>query len=79
VEHYNGDNLNTTQTPECTKDKYNVKIIKKGVSPKVPPTAYIGRRMKGRRSKGDERIIRIIKKVKLMTLKSTTITYDEQK
>jgi hypothetical protein len=22
------DNLNTTQTPECTKDKYNVKIIK---------------------------------------------------
>jgi hypothetical protein len=23
-----GDNPNTTQTPECTKDKYNVKIIK---------------------------------------------------
>jgi hypothetical protein len=22
------DKLNTTQTPECTKDKYNVKIIK---------------------------------------------------
>jgi hypothetical protein len=22
------DNLNTTQTLECTKDKYNVKIIK---------------------------------------------------
>jgi hypothetical protein len=22
------DNLNTTQTPECTKDKYNAKIIK---------------------------------------------------
>jgi hypothetical protein len=24
------DNLNTTQTPECTKDKYNVKIKMKG-------------------------------------------------
>jgi hypothetical protein len=24
----NGDNPNTTQTPEYTKDKYNVKIIK---------------------------------------------------
>jgi hypothetical protein len=36
------DNLNTTQTPECTKDKYNVKIIKCRVSPKVPPTIYIG-------------------------------------
>jgi hypothetical protein len=23
-----GDNLYTTQTPECTKDKYNVKIVK---------------------------------------------------
>jgi hypothetical protein len=23
-----GDNINTTQTPECTKDKYNAKIIK---------------------------------------------------
>jgi hypothetical protein len=23
------DNLYTTQTPECTKDKYNVKIIKR--------------------------------------------------
>jgi hypothetical protein len=22
------DNLYTTQTPECTKDKYNVKIVK---------------------------------------------------
>jgi hypothetical protein len=38
----NGDNLNTTQTPECTKDKYNVKIKVKGVSLKVPPTTYIG-------------------------------------
>jgi hypothetical protein len=24
------DNLNTTQTPECTKEKYNVKIKVKG-------------------------------------------------
>jgi hypothetical protein len=24
------DNLNTTQTPECTKEKYNVKIKMKG-------------------------------------------------
>jgi hypothetical protein len=23
------DNLYTTQTPECTKDKYNVKIVKR--------------------------------------------------
>jgi hypothetical protein len=28
------DNPNTTQTPECTKDEYNVKIIKRKVSPK---------------------------------------------
>jgi hypothetical protein len=28
------DNPNTTQTPECTKDKYNVKILKRKVSPK---------------------------------------------
>jgi hypothetical protein len=40
------DNLNTTQTPECTKDKYNVKIKSERVSPKVPPTTYVGRRMK---------------------------------
>jgi hypothetical protein len=39
------DNPNTTQTPECTKDKYNVKIIKCRVSPKVPPTTYIGQRI----------------------------------
>jgi hypothetical protein len=52
------DNLNTKQTPECTKDKYNMKIIKKGVSPKVPPTTYIGQRIKYRRSEGDERVIR---------------------
>jgi hypothetical protein len=36
------DNLNTTQTPECTKDKYNVKIKSERVSPKVPPTTCIG-------------------------------------
>jgi hypothetical protein len=37
-----GDNLYTTQTPECTKDKYNAKIKSERVSPKVPPTTYIG-------------------------------------
>jgi hypothetical protein len=37
-----GDNPNTTQTLEYTKDKYNVKIIKQKVSPKVSPTTYIG-------------------------------------
>jgi hypothetical protein len=26
------DDLNTTQTPECTKDKYNVKIKVKSLS-----------------------------------------------
>jgi hypothetical protein len=47
------DNLYTTQTPECSKGKYNAKIIK--VSPKVSPTTYIGRRVKGRRSKRGEK------------------------
>jgi hypothetical protein len=27
---YTSDNLNTTQTPECTKEKYNAKIKVKG-------------------------------------------------
>jgi hypothetical protein len=36
-----------------------MKIIKKGVSPKVPPTTYVGQRIKGRRRKGDEWVIRI--------------------
>jgi hypothetical protein len=36
------DNPNTTQTLEYTKDKYNAKIIKRKVSPKVPPTTYKG-------------------------------------
>jgi hypothetical protein len=40
------DNPNTTQTLEYTKDKYNAKIRNERVSPKVPPTTYIGRRMK---------------------------------
>jgi hypothetical protein len=40
------DNLNTTQTLEYTKDRYNAKIRNERVSPKVPPTTYIGRRMK---------------------------------
>jgi hypothetical protein len=51
------DNLNTTQAPEYTKDKYNVKIMKRKVSPKVSPTTYIGQRVKGRRSKRGEEII----------------------
>jgi hypothetical protein len=51
------DNPNTTQTPECTKDEYNVKIIKQKVSPKVSPTTYVGRRVKERRSKRVEEII----------------------
>jgi hypothetical protein len=38
----NSDNLNTTQTPECTKGKYNAKIKSERVSPKVPPTTCIG-------------------------------------
>jgi hypothetical protein len=36
------DNPKTTQTLEYTKDKYNVKIRKQRVSPKVPPTTYKG-------------------------------------
>jgi hypothetical protein len=40
------NNLNTTQTLEYTKNRYNVKIRNKRVSPKVLPTTYIGRRMK---------------------------------
>jgi hypothetical protein len=43
------DNLNTTQAPEYTKDKYNVKIIKQKVSSKVSPTTYVGRRLEGRK------------------------------
>jgi hypothetical protein len=46
---HTGDNPNTTQTLEYTKDKYNVKIRKRGVSPKVPPTTYKGRRKKVRK------------------------------
>jgi hypothetical protein len=49
------------QTPhkplECTKDMYNAKIKSERVSPKVPPTTCIGRRVKGRRSEGVEWII----------------------
>jgi hypothetical protein len=45
------DNLNTTQTLEYTKDRYNAKIRNESVSPKVPPTTYTGRRMKQRRCK----------------------------
>jgi hypothetical protein len=36
------DNPNTTQTLEYAKDRYNAKIRNKRVSPKVPPTTYIG-------------------------------------
>jgi hypothetical protein len=51
------DNPNTTQALEYTKDKYNVKIMKQKVSPKVSPTTYVGRRVKGRRSERGEEII----------------------
>jgi hypothetical protein len=51
------DNPDTTQTPECTKDKYDTKIKSERVSPKVSPTTCVGRRVKGRRSKGVEWII----------------------
>jgi hypothetical protein len=47
-----GDNPNTTQTLEYTKDKYNAKIRKQGVSPKVSPTTYKGRREDAEESKG---------------------------
>jgi hypothetical protein len=40
------NNPNTTQTLEYTKDKYNVKMRKQRVSPKVPPTTYKGQRIK---------------------------------
>jgi hypothetical protein len=43
------DNLYTTQTPEYSKGKYNVKIIKRKVSPKVSPTTYVGWRLKERK------------------------------
>jgi hypothetical protein len=52
-----------SQTLEYTKDKYNVKIIKLKVSPKVSPTTYVGQRIKERRCEGDERIITIKRKV----------------
>jgi hypothetical protein len=59
MEHYStcGDNPNTTQTPEYTKDEYNARIIKRKVSPKVSPTTYVGRRIKERRCEGDEWVI----------------------
>jgi hypothetical protein len=57
------DNPNTQQTLEYTKDKYNVKIMKRKVSPKVSPTTYIGRRVKERRSERGERIITIKRNV----------------
>jgi hypothetical protein len=43
------DTLNTQQTLEYTKDKYNVKIVKRKVSPKVSPTTCVGRRLKARK------------------------------
>jgi hypothetical protein len=68
------DNPNTTQTLEYTKDKYNVKIIKRKVSPKVSPTTYVGRRIKGRRCEGDEQII-TIKTESQRLLESMTLMY----
>jgi hypothetical protein len=46
------DNSITTQTLEYTKNKYNVKIIKRKVSPKVSPTTYVGQRIKKEDAKG---------------------------
>jgi hypothetical protein len=43
------DSPSAAQTLEYTKDKYNAKIIKQRVSPKVPPTTYKGQRIKCRR------------------------------
>jgi hypothetical protein len=40
--------------PGIHKDRYNVEIRNKRVSPKVPPTTYVDRRMKGRRCEGVE-------------------------
>jgi hypothetical protein len=51
VPYQHGDNPNTTQTLEYTKDKYNAKIRNKRVSPKVQPTTYIGQRVEARRCK----------------------------
>jgi hypothetical protein len=56
---FNSNNPNTTQTPECTKDKYNAKIKSERVSPKVPPTTYVGRRIRGRRCERVEQIVTI--------------------
>jgi hypothetical protein len=41
-----------------------VKIRNKRVPPKVPPTTYVGQRIKGRRCEGDEWIITIKQEVK---------------
>jgi hypothetical protein len=43
------DNLNTRQTLGYTKDKYNVKIIKRKVSLQVSPTIYVGQRLEERK------------------------------
>jgi hypothetical protein len=51
ADDYTIDNLNTTHTPECSKGKYNVKIIKRKVSPKVSPTAYVGQRLEERKER----------------------------
>jgi hypothetical protein len=53
---FGGDNLNTTQTPECSKGKYNAKIMKRKVSLKVSPTTYVGQRVEERRSERGEEI-----------------------
>jgi hypothetical protein len=51
------DNLNTTQALEYTKDKYNVKIIKRKVSPHQQPMSAEG--WKEERSEVDRWVIRI--------------------
>jgi hypothetical protein len=51
LKYEHADNPNTQQTPEYTKDKYNVKIMKRKVSPKVSPTTCVGRRLKARKER----------------------------
>jgi hypothetical protein len=50
AQEVSADNLYTTQTPECSKGKYNAKI-RKQKSPKVSPTTYVGRRLEERKKR----------------------------
>jgi hypothetical protein len=50
-QHSAVDSLNTTQTLECTKEKYNAEIKSERVSPKVSPTTYVGQRLEARKER----------------------------